>query len=292
MRSCDEIAELISASLDGELSADEQTALDEHIAHCPACSALLDDLRALHTAAADWEEVPAPAGFTESVMSAIAAETVLEKPDNVIPFVPKKAKHNYWKKWGISAAAIAIVVLGAVSAPSLMGNFAHKNAVAEDADMAYIRNDDTAEMAVVADMAEADSSYAIEHSKTSESKAETQLAEPAPGEALDQKGENSAPYDPNDNVPAPSTAPQADNPVSSKPPKERVYVGILLLEGTLDSLSGQEGSVSNDGTVTYLVSADVFAEVLKVLEAEKPVGYAYTAGTPDAPLGKIIVQSN
>ena len=277
MRSCDEIVELISASLDGELSADEQTALDEHIAHCPACSALLDDLRALHTAAADWEEVPAPAGFTESVMSAIAAETVLEKPDNVIPFAPKKAKHNYWKKWGVSAAAIAIVVLGAVSAPSLMGNFAHKNAVAEDADMA-----------------EADSSYAIEHSKTSENKAESQPAEPAPSEASDQKVGNSAPYDPNDNVPAPSTAPQdpADDSVSSKPPKERAYVGVLILEGMLDSLSGQEGAVSNDGTVTYLVSADVFAEVLKVLEAEKPVGYTYTAGSADAQLGKIIVQSN
>ena len=74
MRSCDEIVELISASLDGELSADEQTALDEHIARCPACSALLDDLRALHMAAADWEEVSAPAGFAEAVMSAIAAE--------------------------------------------------------------------------------------------------------------------------------------------------------------------------------------------------------------------------
>lgn len=277
MRSCDEIVEWISASLDGELSADEQTALDEHIARCPACSALLDDLRALHTAAADWEEVPAPAGFTEAVMSAIAAETVQEKTDNVIPFAPKKAKGSHWKKWGVSAAAIAIVVLGAVSAPSLMGNFAHKNAAAEDADMAVV-----ADMAIAAEMAEADSSYAIEHSKTSENldTAEVQIAEPAPGETSDQKAGNSAPYDPNDNVPAPSTAPE-----------EEAYVGVLLLEGMLDSLSGQEGAASSDGTVTYLVSVDVFAEVLKVLEAEKPVGYVYTAGSADAQLGKIIVQS-
>lgn len=276
MRSCDEIVELISASLDGELSADEQTALDEHIARCPACSALLDDLRALHMAAADWEEVSAPAGFAEAVMSAIAAEAEPEKPDNVIPFAaPRKAKRNYWKKWGLSAAAVAIVVLGAVSAPSLMGNFAPKKDAAME--MAYARDDADAVM----DMLHAE---CCEDSKTSvqaerDINYEETPAELAPGEDYEYSV-TTKPHEPLTNIPVPSAAPE-----------EEPYVGELILDGMLETLSGQEGAASSDGTVTYLVSADVFAEVLQVLELEKPVGYVYTAGNPNASRGKIIVQS-
>ena len=273
MRSCDEIVELISASLDGELTASEQTALDEHIACCPACSALLDDLRALHTAAAGWEEVAAPADFTRLVMDAVAAESARETKDNVILFPSRKAKRSYWKKWTVSAAAIAIVVLGAVSAPSLMGNFSRKDAVAESADMAYARNDSSPSEALM-DVAEDQAVYYVTDADSAikaQSKTETAPAAPAP---------SSEPGNP------------AEIPVSDEKPNMELYVGELILEGMLPALESCEGSVSSDGTVTYLVSADLFAEILKELEASKPVGYSYLAGTSDAQLGKIVVQSN
>ena len=279
MRSCDEILELISASLDGQLTADEQTALDEHIACCPACSALLDDLRALHTAAADWEEVPAPAGFSASVMHAIAAEAAPKKADNVIPFSPRTAKRNYRKKWGVSAAAIAIVVLGAVSAPSLMGNFSAKDAAAPgSADMAYSMNDANAEAVMDMETAyvtagtEEDGSATAEKSSKPEAPAESSF-------------ETEVGSDPNCVIgsTAPSEAPETD--------VER-YMGILILESSLPMLEKYEGAACSDGTVTYLVSAEQFDEVFRLLEAEKPVGYGYTAGNPDAQWGKITVQSN
>ena len=273
MRSCDEIVELISASLDGELTAEEQTALDEHIVCCPACSALLNDLRTLHAAAAGWEDVPAPAGFAKTVMAAVAAESAREVKDNVIPFPTKKAKSGYWKKWTVSAAAIAIVVLGAVSAPSLMGNFSRKDAVAESADMAYARNDSSPSEALM-DVAEDQAVYYVTDADSAfkaQSKAETAPAVPAP---------SSEPGNP------------AESPVSSEKPKVGLYVGELILEGMLPALESCEGAASSDGTVTYLVSADLFAEILKELEASKPVGYSYLAGTSDAQLGKIVVQSN
>ena len=287
MRSCDEIVELISASLDGELSADEQIALDEHIACCPACSALLDDLRALHTAAADWEEVPAPAGFTEAVMSAIAAETEQEKPDNVIPFAaPKKATRTYRKQWGVTAAAVAVVVLGAVSAPSLLGNFNATKAESM-ADMAYAREDSLAEVAMDQAMDQVmpqASAYTESEEMDANTEAKGSVKEEAPTEAVSEpEYQHSA-----------ATAPQnpAENPTYGEKPKAELYVGELILEGPLEMLEESEGAACSDGTVTYLVSADLFAEVLKVLEAEKPVGYTYTAGSADAQLGKIIVQSN
>lgn len=284
MRSCDEIVEWISAGLDGELSADEQAALDEHIACCPACSALLDDLRALHEAAADLEEVPAPAGFAEAVMAAVAAEAAQEKADKVIPFAPKKSKRSYWKQWTVSAAAVAIVVLGAVSAPSLTGN-SNATKSADDADRAPALFDSVADVAMEAesysiDMAQEES---FDYTVVSQDNYETSPAEPVPSADV-QITTSSSPYDPvkNGNLPSPSEAPETG---------EERYVGILMLEGPLESLAGQEGVASSDGTVTYIVTADIFAAVLKELEAEKPVGYAYTAGNADAQRGKIIVQS-
>ncbi len=267
MRSCDEIVELLSASLDGQLTADEQTALDEHIACCPACSALLDDLRALHAASADWEDVPAPAGFAESVMKAVAAETAPKNTDNVIFFTPGKTKRNPWKKWGLSAAAIAIVVLGAVSAPSLMGNFSAKESAA---DVSVPRNAAPAE--AMMDAVDDQYMYSTESSVEAQGKAETAPAEkPVASTAPDNSAKN-------------FTCGEAFNPEH--------YVGELILEGPLKILEVHEGAACSDGTVTYLVPAEVFAEVFNLLEAEKPVGYYYTAGNPNAELGKIIVQSN
>ena len=271
MRSCDEIVELISVSLDGQLTADEQIALDEHIACCPACSALLDDLRALHAAAADWEDVPAPAGFAEAVMRAVAAETASGKTDNVIPFAPRKAKGSHWKKWGLSAAAIAIVLLGAVSAPSLMGNFsATKDASPE---MAYTRNDNASE--TLMDAVEDQSVYytaEIESAIKDHSKAEVAPAE----------------------KPVTSAVPDgpAEAPTYGEYPNAERYVGLLILEGPLEMLKEYEGTACSDGTVTYLVPSEVFDGVFNLLEAEKPVGYYCAAGNPNAELGKIVVQSN
>lgn len=286
MRSCDEIVEWISAALDGELSADEQAALDEHIACCPACSALFADLRALHGAAAGLDEVAAPAGFAAGVMRAIAADPTQEKGDKVIPFAPKKAKPAYWKKWGVTAAAVvAIVVLGAVSAPSLLGNF---NAT-KSADMANMA---PAAFDIAADSALESESYNIVAQEDSinyttadqSTNYDPSPAEPVPSADM-QITTSSSPYDPvkNGNPPSPSEEPETG---------EELYVGILMLEGPLESLTGQEGAASSDGTATYIVTADIFAAVLKELEAEKPVGYAYTAGNSNAQRGKIIVQSN
>lgn len=114
MQSCDEILDLLSAALDGELTAAEQAALDEHLAQCPACSALYEDLRLLHDT--QPEELTAPADFAARVMDAIAAETAQEKAAEVFPFPARKGR-SPWKKWAACAAVIAVVALGAVTAP-------------------------------------------------------------------------------------------------------------------------------------------------------------------------------
>ena len=71
---CDKYWELLSARLDGALSAEEERELEEHLAHCPDCRAVGAQLSALQGAFPELEEVPAPEGFTQGVMDRIRAE--------------------------------------------------------------------------------------------------------------------------------------------------------------------------------------------------------------------------
>ncbi len=78
---CDKYWELLSARLDGFLSAEEEGELDAHLAGCPDCRAAGAQLAALQGAFAELEEVEAPEGFAQGVMDRIRAE----KRPKVIP---------------------------------------------------------------------------------------------------------------------------------------------------------------------------------------------------------------
>ena len=70
----DRCFELLSARLDGPLSEEEERALEDHLAHCPDCRALAEQLEQLHTGFSGLEELKAPAGFTGRVMEQIGGE--------------------------------------------------------------------------------------------------------------------------------------------------------------------------------------------------------------------------
>lgn len=98
---CQDIPELLSASLDGELTSDEQAQLDAHLNTCPACRALYEELAGLH--AADVWEAEVPPELASRIMKDLPAQ----RPGKVI----------YWKRWGAMAAAIALVALAAWRLP-------------------------------------------------------------------------------------------------------------------------------------------------------------------------------
>lgn len=105
MVSCDEALELISAGVDGELTAEETSILEEHLDHCEACRALLEQLRSIHEEMPGLN-VPAPAGLTQGVMERVRAE-------KVIAMKPVRSARNRWRTWAASAAVFAVVLLGA-----------------------------------------------------------------------------------------------------------------------------------------------------------------------------------
>ena len=98
MPRCEDYIEHISAAIDGELSPQETARLEEHLAHCPACQALMGDLAALHTQLGALPPVEVPKNLKEDILAAVH--------DSKVTPLPTK-KNFYYKKWMASAAALA-----------------------------------------------------------------------------------------------------------------------------------------------------------------------------------------
>ena len=78
MRNCDYYEELISRSLDDELSVEERRELAVHLASCPSCSQmrqLMADISGLMEE--DMEELPG--GLHEDIMAAVRRSEMIKK---------------------------------------------------------------------------------------------------------------------------------------------------------------------------------------------------------------------
>lgn len=104
---CDRYWELLSARLDGALSEAEEQELEAHLASCPDCRALLEELKELRESFDALGEEEAPEGFAQGVMDRIRAS---EAP-KIIPL---------WKRPQVRAlaglAACLVLVVGIYSA--------------------------------------------------------------------------------------------------------------------------------------------------------------------------------
>ena len=73
MERCERFEELLSQRLDQPLPTQEERELEDHLARCPRCRALAEDLEQLCGQFACLEELPAPEGFAQGVMARIRA---------------------------------------------------------------------------------------------------------------------------------------------------------------------------------------------------------------------------
>lgn len=106
----EEYAPMLSAYLDGELSAAEEARLRAHLDECEACREELAALAAVHEALLDETEYEAPAGFAEGVMARVRAEKTA---------APKKAPH-IGRRWAGLAACAALAVLIGTLLPNVL----------------------------------------------------------------------------------------------------------------------------------------------------------------------------
>ena len=102
MLTCEQALELISAQLDGALTAEEAGALNEHLAQCPACRALRADLSTLHQLLPTLAEEP-PAGLKDNIMKAVHAS-------KCTPFHTRKRQWR-WRSWASLAAVLVLVLV-------------------------------------------------------------------------------------------------------------------------------------------------------------------------------------
>lgn len=260
MRTCDEILEWLSAALDGQLTDEEQTELDGHLAHCPACSALFAELNTLHTATAQLEEVPAPDGFVQRVMAQIAAESTQEKTGNIIPFPAKKKSRAPWKGWTATAAAVAIVALGAISLP---GQFSNKKDAAAPVAEAY------GGTGIVMDgdfSITADQSTSFYNTETADAVAEQDV--------MDAQ------------VAYPSTEVSKEDSVSSS----YCATYVLTCDTLPPELEGYESAVDQDGNRTYLLPVDEFYALVESWKEKNAQLTDSGSVDPSAQYGRIIVK--
>jgi anti-sigma factor RsiW len=69
MKNCEDIRELLSARLDGELTAEEARLLDGHLASCEACRGELAELERTWKALGELSDVEVPAGLDQRVIA-------------------------------------------------------------------------------------------------------------------------------------------------------------------------------------------------------------------------------
>lgn len=110
---CEDSLEQISRGLDGDLTPQEQTALEEHLAACPQCRALARELTELHQLMGELEETPAPDTLAPSVMAAIRRE---KKP------VPLGLRPWFRTVGGLAACAVICLGLYAFNPGLLSGS--------------------------------------------------------------------------------------------------------------------------------------------------------------------------
>lgn len=108
---CDKYLELMSAALDGELTAEDRRQLDSHLAVCPECAQLYQNLSG-QTAALRELDCEVPADLKQRIMNNLPAQEKSETKIKPVRWTPKTGRVIHWKRWApvAAAACLALVV--------------------------------------------------------------------------------------------------------------------------------------------------------------------------------------
>ena len=90
---------LLDAFVDGQLTTEEMTEVQAHLAECPDCRAYVDDALAIRASFPTEEEPALPEGFAGRVMQAVA-----KAPQS-------RPKKQPWGRLAAAAACLALVIL-------------------------------------------------------------------------------------------------------------------------------------------------------------------------------------
>ncbi len=106
-----DVLELISASLDGELTAQQEAQLQAHLDQCGKCRALREELLGLREGCGELE-VPPPPALKEQIMAALPAQELKTAGK----------KRSRWMSWTAMAAALVLIAVAAWRLPQFQGD--------------------------------------------------------------------------------------------------------------------------------------------------------------------------
>ena len=104
--------EILSALIDGELSADERRMVHEHLQTCSACREIVEEFTQIHGMVGELPRLVAPASFVSDVV-----ERPLRRP---VPAQVAAAAFGGRRRWiavGLAAGSIAISLAGLATTP-------------------------------------------------------------------------------------------------------------------------------------------------------------------------------
>lgn len=115
---CPDKEPMLHALLDGELDAANASALETHLAACPACAQRLETLKALHARLADLPPTPAPDALKPRIEAMIGREAKTAARPH-----PRTARPGLLAGWlaagAMTAVAASLVVAPIAAGPSL-----------------------------------------------------------------------------------------------------------------------------------------------------------------------------
>lgn len=103
--------EILSALIDGELSADERRMVHEHLQGCPACRETVEEFTQIHGLVGELPRLVAPAAFVSHVVERPARSPVASVAN--VAFSGRRR----WVALGLGAAAVGISLAGLFTAP-------------------------------------------------------------------------------------------------------------------------------------------------------------------------------
>jgi anti-sigma factor RsiW len=104
--------EILSALIDGELSADERRMVHEHLQSCPECREIVEEFTQIHGMVGELPRLIAPAAFVSDVV-----ERPLRRPVAQQVATAALRGRRRWVALGIATTALGISLAGLATAP-------------------------------------------------------------------------------------------------------------------------------------------------------------------------------
>lgn len=279
---CEDAIELLSARLDGEITSEENTALERHLAQCEPCRAVEREFAALSELLPQALEVTPPPELMETVLANLPPQKQV-----------KPILRLHWQRWSAAAAAFALVALAAWQLPRHYSTTFPVEAVAEES---QLPSDDISVASAEAGTGDIPAFEDIEDTSASyspRSAAKQSVSKDFTSEPVTQAATSA-----NESASVVGVSPRAAEvadreesaPAESEDGEAASYFAVLTLWEPVN-LSDFEGTMRENGDEWYYLPLEAFDSYLQNLESQN-IDFQLEYGDADRSTALVIVKAD